>query len=123
MKKTLRILSMVLTIAMTVTMLMSVVFAIPSDLGFEGPNTSEGAGKSLKGAVETVLGFIAFIAWAVALGMIVFIGIKYMTKGAGGKAEVKSTFLPYVVGAVCVGAASTIASFIMGLGAGTTAGE
>ncbi len=40
-----------------------------------------------------------------------------MTRGAGGRAEVKSTFLPYVIGAVCVGSATTIATFVMGLGA------
>ena len=45
--------------------------------------------------------------------MIIYIGIKYMTSGAGKKAEVKDTLLPYLVGAICVGAATTIASFAM----------
>lgn len=70
----------------------------------------------LEGPVNVILGILQYAAWAVALGMIIIIGILYMTKGAGGKADVKTTLLPYFIGAICVGAATTIAKFVMSLG-------
>ncbi len=73
-------------------------------------------GGVLAGPVNAILGILQYAAWAVALGMIIFIGILYMTKGAGGKAAVKDTLLPYFIGAICVGAATTIVKFVMSLG-------
>lgn len=66
--------------------------------------------------VKVILGILQYAALAVAIGMMIIIGILYMTKGAGGKADVKSTLLPYFVGAICVSAATTIAKFVMSLG-------
>lgn len=66
--------------------------------------------------VKVILGILQYAALAVAIGMMIIIGILYMTKGAGGKADVKSTLLPYFVGAICVSAATTIAMFVMSLG-------
>lgn len=105
-----KILSMILTITMIMGMFASVAFAdveditpiVPSENGFTN-------------IVSKILGFIQYAAWAVAIGMIIWIGIKYMMSGAGNKAQVKETLLPYLVGAVCVGAATTIASFAMNL--------
>ena len=70
----------------------------------------------LAGPATAIIGLIKYIAIAVAFGMIIIIGIKWMTSGAGGKAAVKDTFLPYLIGAICVGAASAIAEFALGLG-------
>ncbi len=72
--------------------------------------------ETLVNNANRVLGFIVFIAWAVALGMILIIGMKYMSAGAGARAEVKSTFLPYVIGAVIVASSATIFKFISTLG-------
>ena len=114
MKKLLRFFSSALTFALVMTMMTS-AFAFGLDPTM--PGSGDAGYSDMKGAIETILGFIAFMAWAVALIMILVIGIKYMTRGAGGRAEVKSTFLPYVIGAVCVGSATTIATFVMGIGA------
>ena len=69
---------------------------------------------AFKGALEnplaSILGIITVIAGAIAVGMLIFIGIKYMTKGAGAKAEVKDTLLPYLIGAVVIGSASFLAN-------------
>ena len=35
-----------------------------------------------------ILGMIQWIGFAVAIGMVIYIGIKYITAGAGGKADV-----------------------------------
>ena len=72
------------------------------------PRVVDGAGK--------ILGVIVFIAWAVAIAMIMIIGMKYMSSGAGSRAEVKSTLLPYVIGAILVASAASIFKFISSLG-------
>ena len=48
--------------------------------------------------------------------MLIYIGIKYMTKGAGAKAEVKETLLPYLIGAVLAGGAFKLAEIALKLG-------
>lgn len=83
-----------------------------------GFDKADGAGV-LETPAGSVLGIINYIAIAVALGMIIVIGIKWMTAGAGGKATVKDTLLPYLIGAICVAAGTAIAKFAINLGQAT----
>ena len=78
--------------------------------------TNEKLSGSLKSPIESILGVVAVIAAAVAVGMLIYIGIKYMSKGAGAKAEVKDTLMPYLIGAILVGGASAIASAAIAMG-------
>lgn len=103
-----KILSMILTIAMIMGMFASVAFADVEDITPIAPSDN-----AFTTVVGKIIGFIQYAAWAVAIGMIIYIGIKYMMSGAGTKAAVKDTLLPYLIGAICVGAATTIASFAM----------
>lgn len=73
------------------------------------------AGGKVVTIAQKVLGLIQFVAWAVAIGMALIIGIKYISQGAGVKADIKTTFMPYLIGAVCVGAATTIAEFALNI--------
>lgn len=62
---------------------------------------------------ETILGYIQFLAFAVAVGMVLVIGIKYMMSGANGVAKVKDTLMPYLIGAIIAGGASGITQFVI----------
>ena len=62
--------------------------------------------------VGTILGFVQVIGSAIAVIMIVVLGIKYMVGSAEEKAEYKKTMIPYLVGAICIFAASTIANVV-----------
>ena len=77
----------------------------------------------LEGPVSIVLGMIQWIGFVVGIGMVIWIGVKYITAGAGGKAEVKSTMVPWLVGAAFIALAAPIAqgiySVIGGGGGGT----
>ena len=103
-----KVLSMILTIAMVMGVFASVALADVEDI----PIIQPGDGGFIT-VVGKIIGFIQYAAWAIAIGMIIYIGIKYMMSGAGDKAKVKETLIPYLVGAICVGAATTIASFAM----------
>lgn len=105
--------SMILAVLMMVGMLSGMVMASSVDDIEITPPTQEGNG--IAGAVSSILGYVQFFAFAIAIGMMIFIGIKYMMAGAGQKAEVKSTLLPYLIGAICVGGASTLAKWALSL--------
>ena len=78
-------------------------------------NVNDKLTNKLDNPLASILGIITVIAGAVAVGMLIFIGIKYMTKGAGAKAEVKDTLIPYLIGALLVAGASSLASVALGL--------
>ena len=77
--------------------------------------TDPGVPKTLKDAIGKILGAVQFIGLIVGIAMIIYIGIKYLTAGAGQKAEVKSTMVPLLVGAILVMMGPTIANWIFGL--------
>lgn len=64
------------------------------------------------GTVKTILGIIKWAGAAIAVGMLMFIGIKYVTASPDGKAEIKKTAIIYVLGAVLIFSASAILGII-----------
>jgi len=64
---------------------------------------------------NTILGMVQWIGFVVGTAMIIYIGIKYITAGAGQKAEVKSTMVPLLVGAILVMIAPTLAVWIFSI--------
>ena len=79
------------------------------------PNTSGSRPSGLDTAVATILGAVQWIGFIVGTAMIIYIGIKYLTAGAGQKAEVKSTMVPLLVGAILVMLAPTIAAWLFNI--------
>ena len=113
MKKFTKIISVVLMI-MILASVATTVFA-SADPSFDPVNMT---GKSDvntskitdmgNGAIKvvTTIGMVASVV------VLVVLGIKYMLGSAEEKAEYKKTLLPYVIGAVLVFAAATIASMV-----------
>ena len=66
----------------------------------------------LEGKVSVILGMIQWVGFVVAIGMVIYVGIKYVTAGAGGKADVKSTMVPWLAGAALIALAAPIANGI-----------
>lgn len=85
------------------------------------PVTPGGDSTELVSKVNSVLGVIQIIGFVVAIIMVMYVGIKYLTAGAGQKAEVKSTMVPMLVGAAMVGLAPTIVNWIWTIFAGNGA--
>lgn len=83
----------------------------------QGYNPSNWSGNtagasSMQGMVGKIIGFVQIIGSALAVIMLIVIGIKYMIGSAEEKADYKKTLLPYVIGAVLIFAASNIAAMI-----------
>lgn len=67
------------------------------------------------GLANKIIGVIQFVGVAIALGMLIVIGIKYITAAPEGKAEIKGTAINYLFGAICIFAATAILSGIASL--------
>lgn len=76
------------------------------------------ASSDLDAPMKKIMGFVQGIGIGVAVIILVVIGIKYMMGSAEEKAEYKKTMIPYIVGAVLIAAAGTIANAIYSFGTG-----
>lgn len=56
---------------------------------------------------------VLWVGYAVALGMVVYIGVKYITGAADTKANMKSAVVNYLIGALIVFSATTIAGVVI----------
>lgn len=77
-----------------------------------GWSANENVSSDMEDIVGNVLGFVQILGSAIAVIMIVVLGIKYMVGSVEEKAEYKKTMIPYAVGAICIFAASNIAKMV-----------
>ena len=96
---------------------MVVMLVMMSSISFAwtiGASVAPTAVEGLGGTAASVLGVMQWGGYIIAVGMLIWVGIKYVTSGAGKKAEAKETLIPIVVGAVLIAAAVTIAEAVFG---------
>ena len=110
-KKTMKILTTICSAILFIAMLSSIVFAdsgiTPGGLSpkYQGTEDIQNVGQKIMGIVNTV-------GVVVAVVIIMVLGIKYMMGSAEEKAEYKKTMMPYLIGAVLIFGATTIANTI-----------
>lgn len=113
-KKISKIISAVLIIT-TILSAFTMVFAgdnvppIPT-----GSKPSSGA-DDVSSITSMVIYVIQIIAFAAAVIMLIFVGIKFLTASPEGKAEIKKTAIIYVVGAILLFAATGILQIVQSL--------
>ncbi len=108
-KKVTKIVSAMLIVVMLVCVTSTVFAAM--DPGSISGTTGSGATKA-KTIGQKILGIVQVVGSIVAVIALAVLGIKYMMGSAEEKAEYKKTFIPYIIGAVLVFAASNLASMI-----------
>ena len=102
----------VLIIVMALITISTNVFALtPGDVkansNVPGSDTIQNVGNQIVGILQT-----AGIVLSVVI--LIILGIKYMMGSAEEKAEYKKSFIPYIVGAALIFAASVFANAIYG---------
>lgn len=97
----------------TITALMGMTMA---SMAIEVPDFNPGNGNAgaITGDFDKVLGIVQLVGVLVAVVMVMYVGIKYLTAGAGKKAEAKEVMVPVLIGAVLVALAPTIVRWIFG---------
>jgi len=112
-KKSIRIISIVLTAVIMLAMLTTNLLAYsPSSVNADkdisninGLKKVESVGTTLASTIRTV-GIIASVA------ILMILGIKYMMGSSEEKASYKKTMIPYLIGAVLLFGASLLTQFI-----------
>ena len=112
MKKSVKIISILLMVAMLLVAISPLVFANndvkPST--FVNPDTNNTNSVSTVG--NKIAGIIKVIGMFAAVIAIMFVGVKYMMGSAEEKAEYKKVLIPYLIGAVLLFGASAFADKI-----------
>lgn len=116
--KRMKILTMIFSALIMVVMLGTVVFAADSAVTpgsltpkYEGTSGITDFGRKIMGIIQT-------IGVVIAVVILMVLGIKYMMGSAEEKAEYKKTMIPYVIGAVLIFGASTIANMVYNFASG-----
>lgn len=118
MKKTMKIITILLLIS-TIVMVTMPVFAdgpktLIDDINTKGQVDSDNSG-ALVAAAGKVVSLIRTFAVIAGVVIIVFLGVKFMMGSVEEKAEYKKSFIPLIVGIVVVMAASQIATMLFGI--------
>ena len=114
MKKSMKIVSILLMIAMLAVVVSPVVFA--DDLkpsNFVKPDTNNT--DSVSNVGNRIAGIIKVVGMFAAVIAIMFVGVKYMMGSAEEKAEYKKSFIPLIIGIVVVFGATYIAQLIFSI--------
>lgn len=111
--KTMKALITVVSILMMVCMLGTVVFAAsePTPGGMKNEVKYEGT-EGITQLGGKLMGILTTIGVVISVLILMVLGIKYMMGSAEEKAEYKKTMIPYIVGALLLFGASTIANMI-----------
>ena len=115
MKKTFKLISILLVAIVLIMSLTTFCEAAPVEPGTITP-TYDGIDTSgVKTTAQKVLGLIRNIAVIAGVVLIAVLGVKYMLGSVEEKAEYKKSFMPLIIGAVVVMAATQIATMIFSL--------
>ncbi len=104
-------------IAMVIISLSTSVFAAVDPKNFTGDGANVNT-ASIEGFGQNIVSIISTVASIASVLVLIVLGIKYMMGSAEEKAEYKKTLLPYIIGAVMVFAASSIAGVIFNFASG-----
>ncbi len=108
--KTMKILTMIASILLVVSIGATTVLGLtPSEINGEGVNTDMGDITDLGNKIVNALQTAGVVLSVVIL---IILGIKYMMGSAEEKADYKKTMIPYLIGALCIFIAPTIANVV-----------
>ena len=86
---------------------------------FQNVVLASDAAEKITKKVGTFVNIIAYFGYAVALGMLAYIAMKYMMSAASDRANMKQGAINYLIGAFLIAGASTIATAVVSSGAGS----
>lgn len=77
----------------------------------------------IQGMGGQIIGVVRTVGVLVAVVILLILGIKYMVGSAEEKADYKKSMIPYIVGAVLIFAASTIAGIVYDMATSLNVGK
>ena len=108
--KMMKVLTALISVLMIVFMLGTTVFA--GAITPDGMTPTYDGTDGIKTLGQKLMGILQTVGVVVAVLILMILGIKYMMGSAEEKAEYKKTMMPYIVGAILIFGATTIANMI-----------
>ena len=106
--KTMKILTMVATILLVVSLGASTVLGLtPGDMQGTDPTSTD-----IQDLGNKIIGILQTVGVVLSVVILIILGIKYMMGSAEEKAEYKKTMIPYLMGAAFIFLAPTIANVV-----------
>lgn len=115
MKKTMKLVSILLLAVILLANMSTICLATKIDPSTITPTYDGIKVDGIKTTAQKVMGLIRNIAVIAGVLLIAVLGVKYMLGSVEEKAEYKKSFMPLIVGAVVVMAATQIATMIFSL--------
>jgi len=114
MKKTVKLLSILMIVAIVTLTVSAPVFANGTQATVDGvkEKITYGDASSMQEIAGKILGFIRNIAIVGGVVIIAVLGVKYMMGSLEEKSEYKKSMIPLIVGIVVVMGATTIAKLL-----------
>lgn len=109
MKKTYKLISIAMVAVMLMMTLSTTLFALTPD---QLTPQSTGADTQIQDIGGKIFGAIRTVGVVLSVIMLAILGVKYMMGSSEEKAEYKKTMIPYLIGAVLIFGASTIAGMV-----------
>ena len=101
--------NIVLMIMILLLAIPSIIFAFDPGIGNPSPSVPSDIGTLAK----KFLGAIQWIGYAIAIGMLIYIGVKYVMSAANEKANMKQALINYIIGALIIAIVSTLFGWIV----------
>lgn len=120
MKKTVKMLSVILLITLVAMFSFGVISNATDDVVSNLFNSSNTNTSGIQSVGANIVSIITTIGIIVAVIVLLILGIKYMMGSASEKAEYKKTMIPYLIGAVLIFGASAIAKAVIAMSASIT---
>jgi len=116
MKKSIKIISILLMVLLVVTTISANVFAVDPETVLteleEKTDTAEVKTEKIETTAGKVIKIMQTVGIIVGVAVLVILGIKFMMGSAEEKAEYKKTFIPLIIGAIVLISAFSLASFL-----------
>lgn len=117
MKRTMKIVSILLVAMITISSMSIISFATGTQInpGNIQPDYTNINMNGIQTTASKVMGLIRNVAVVAGVILIAVLGVKYMLGSVEEKADYKKSFMPLIIGAVVVMAATQIATMIFSL--------
>lgn len=84
---------------------------IPTDIK---PNLPDG-NTGVQTSAAKIIGSLMWVGFAIGIGMIIYIGIKYIIASADERASMKGMLVKVVIGGIIIAASTSIVNAVMNL--------
>ena len=94
--------------------LLIVLIAIGS-IVFAGGTGARSAETTIKTIFINIINVVAWFGYAIAVGTLIFVGIKYVMSGANERAQIKGMLPKYLIGIALIVCCSSIAQIVVNI--------